>query len=533
MAKLLKAGEKTTDMVATEQEEDNVEESLDVEEAIEGTAEFYEDIESTTEVEKWTESESEFTTKAESNIKAETIKLPAGWTAWSGRGVKSPEGTKYKSKGKAIMDLIKMGGSSQTIETLRNLYMVDGFTRVGLPYGLIGRRATNKEYIFITHEGHEIHSKVKAIRHLQENNCSKEEISLVDKFLQGLSYTNQEEQDVEETTEVEEDVEETTKVEEDVEETTKVDKNVEHSSEVEEDIEESTEVVKSVNFKSESKSETLRLPAGWTAWNIHGVISPEGTKYLTKGKAIMNLTKLGGSSQTIEVLRALYLENGFTRVGLPDGWIGRKKYRDYIFINPEGRYIHTKAKAIINLKENNSSKEEQSMIDQFCQGLFNEKLCMEKLETRKTRKHNVVIGEKIAEIPGWKTWGDHGLTSPDGTNFNSKARAINHLVSTGGAFETIQAIRKLYGAQGYTSDTIPKGWLGRKKTQGLYFISPAGKVMQGKVKAIDQLLEMKGTEEDQSKITTYTEGTQEPEKFSTDCLDWKASEFLLRHGWAG
>ena len=316
------------------------------------------------------------------------------------------------------MDLIKKGGSPQAIEALRNLYTMDGFTRMGLPYGWIGRCKKSKEYIFITHEGHEIHSKVKAIGHLQENNCSKENISLVDKFFQGISNTNQEEQaieenteveedvkettedeedvegttevekyveettevkeDVKETTEVEKDIEETTKVDEDVEESNKVEGDVEESTEVEEDIKESTEVVESVNFQSESEPETLGLPAGWTAGKRHGVISPEGTKYLTKGKAILNLTKLGGSSQTIEALRALYLLEKFTRVGLPDGWIGRKKHRDYIFISPEGRHIHSKAKAIIHLKEKTRSKEEQSMIDQFCQGLFNRKLCIKK-----------------------------------------------------------------------------------------------------------------------------------------------------------
>ena len=507
MAKLLKAGEKTTDITDTDQEEGCFDESLDVQEAAGGTAEVYEDIEDTTEVEQCYESESKCTTKADSNIEAETMILPAGWTALSNNGVKSPKGTKYKNKGKAIMDLIKKGGSHQTIETLRNLYMVAGFTRMGLPDGWMGRCTKYKEYIFVTPEGHEIHSKGKAIRYLQENTCSKEEISMVDKFSQGIYNTNQEEDDVEDTIEVGEDVVETTEVDQsksyksemlglavrrenktnmvtmdqehdNVEESLEVEESFEGTAKVSEDIEDTSEVVDFTDKKSESatkaeeniKTHSIKLPAGWTPWSKHGVKSPEGTNYLTKGKAIMNLIKLGGSSETIEVLRELYLADGFTREGLPDGWMGKKKRQDYIFITPEGCSLHSKAKAILHLKENNSTKDELSMIDQFCQGLSNNRLCMTKIETKfgpkkRTRNRNSSPGEEIAEIPGWKTWNWNcrGLTSPDGTNFESKARAIKHLLNTGGASETIQALRKLYEAQGYTSNTLPDGWMGRKK----------------------------------------------------------------------
>ena len=128
--------------------------------------------------------------------------------------------------------------------------------------------------------------------------------------------------------------------------------------------------------------------------------------------------------------------------------------------------------------------------------------------------------------------GGQGLTCPDGTNFEIKARAIKYLVSTGGALETIHNIRKLYGAQGYTSENLPEGWLGRNKKHHFFFISPAGKFLKGKVKAVDHLLAINGSEEDQSKITTFNVGMPKSEKCSTDNLDWVASEHLPE-GWMG
>ena len=310
--------------------------------------------------------------------------------------------------------------------------------------------------------------------------------------------------------------------------------DVEETTEVDEDVEDTIEFVEYANSKSESELETSSFPVGWTAWKSHGVKSPEGTKYLTKGKAIINLTKLGGSSETVEVLRALYVADGFTEAGLPNGWMGKKKIKDYIFITPEGFCVHSKAKAIIHLIENGSSKEEQSMIDQFCQGLSNKKHVRENLKKKvvprkRVRNRNVSLGEEIAIIPGWKTWGGQGLTSPEGTNFESKARAIKHLVNTGGALETIQALRTLYEAQHYTSENLPEGWMGRKNTKGFSFISPAGHFLKGKVKAIEYLSKITSAEEDHSKITTFNIGLPKSERYSTD---WEASEYLPE-GWMG
>ena len=78
---------------------------------------------------------------------------------------------------------------------------------------------------------------------------------------------------------------------------------------------------------------------------------------------------------------------------------------------------------------------------------------------------------------------------------------------------------------------LTAGWEG-KKTKGFYFISPAGNFFIGKVKAIKHLLEMNGTEEDQSKISTFNEGMTISEKYSTDNIDWEASEYLPE-GWLG
>ena len=57
---------------------------------------------------------------------------------------------------------------------------------------------------------------------------------------------------------------------------------------------------------------------------------------------------------------------------------------------------------------------------------------MEKLETKvvprkSIRNRKSAPGEEIAEMPSWKTWKRRGLTSPEGTHFESKARAIKHL----------------------------------------------------------------------------------------------------------
>ena len=57
----------------------------------------------------------------------------AGWCRIGSQGVVSPEGLRFRSKRHAIQQLVREGAAEDTVQALRDIYVSEGWTRLGLP----------------------------------------------------------------------------------------------------------------------------------------------------------------------------------------------------------------------------------------------------------------------------------------------------------------------------------------------------------------------------------------------------------------
>ena len=77
-------------------------------------------------------------------------KILAGWRRSGNRGMISPEGTRFRTKRQAIEHLVKVGGSEEHVEALRDLCVEEeGWTREKLPKGWLGKER-DKVLFFIS-----------------------------------------------------------------------------------------------------------------------------------------------------------------------------------------------------------------------------------------------------------------------------------------------------------------------------------------------------------------------------------------------
>ena len=52
--------------------------------------------------------------------------------------------------------------------------------------------------------------------------------------------------------------------------------------------------------------------------------SPSGIFFQSKSKGINHLVQTGGSEADMDMLREMYVEEGWSRQGLPEGWVGKE-----------------------------------------------------------------------------------------------------------------------------------------------------------------------------------------------------------------
>ena len=77
-------------------------------------------------------------------------KILEGWRRSGNRGMISPEGTRFRTKRQAIEHLVKVGGSEEHVEALRDLCVEEeGWTREKLPKGWLGKER-DKVLFFIS-----------------------------------------------------------------------------------------------------------------------------------------------------------------------------------------------------------------------------------------------------------------------------------------------------------------------------------------------------------------------------------------------
>ena len=87
------------------------------------------------------------------------------------------------------------------------------------------------------------------------------------------------------------------------------------------------------------------------------------------------------------------------------------------------------------------------------------------------------------KLPGWTMKGK-GLDSPRGVHFVSKSKALEHVMANGGLQEEVDELKKLFLADGWTMDRLPRGWLGKGTIhQKFFFTAPDGTTFTGKHKA--------------------------------------------------
>ena len=76
-------------------------------------------------------------------------KILEGWRRSGNRGMISPEGTRFRTKRQAIEHLVKVGGSEEHVEALRDLCVEEeGWTREKLPKGWLGKERDKVLFLF-------------------------------------------------------------------------------------------------------------------------------------------------------------------------------------------------------------------------------------------------------------------------------------------------------------------------------------------------------------------------------------------------
>merc|ERR1719319_353047 len=103
-------------------------------------------------------------------------------------------------------------------------------------------------------------------------------------------------------------------------------------------------------------------------------------------------------------------------------------------------------------------------------------------------------GEKEAETEGgaWVARG-RGVVSPSGAQHSSRAAALQAAIDMGDQ-QGVTQIRGMYLAEGWTTNSMPEGWMAKKDERNYMFINPRGMKARGKTNAVKLLLE--GEEEE-------------------------------------
>ena len=107
--------------------------------------------------------------------------------------------------------------------------------------------------------------------------------------------------------------------------------------------------------------------------------------------------------------------------------------------------------------------------------------------------------------PGWSVK-SRTLISPSGMPYASIKNALVALRKEGGEEEVVKAILRLPVARGWTSRNLPLGWIAKGTTAKYMIISPDGEFFESKAKAVLHLVAMGGSEQDKFKLERFTEG---------------------------
>ena len=123
--------------------------------------------------------------------------------------------------------------------------------------------------------------------------------------------------------------------------------------------------------------------------------------------------------------------------------------------------------------------------------------------------------------PGWIVKG-RSLLSSSGVVYGSVKAAIIAMREQGGQEEVVQAILKLPCARGWSTRNLPLGWMIRGTPAKYYIIGPDGSFFESKAKAIGHLISLGGSEKDKVLLEKFSEGGKRRTKKCKKCTGTSA-----------
>ena len=121
----------------------------------------------------------------------------------------------------------------------------------------------------------------------------------------------------------------------------------------------------SLNSSSFTVEESSRV---WSSKGDKSCMSPSGQVFRSKKAAIEHLLQVGGSQEEIRAVQDLYIAQGWSREGLPQGWLGRADPKNYSFVSADAKYFSNKRKAEDHLMAIGGSEEDRLLLQRFTGG---------------------------------------------------------------------------------------------------------------------------------------------------------------------
>ena len=106
----------------------------------------------------------------------------------------------------------------------------------------------------------------------------------------------------------------------------------------------------------------------WSSKGDKSCMSPSGQVFRSKKAAIEHLLQVGGSEEEIRAVQDLYIAQGWSRDGLPEGWLGRADPKNYSFVSADAKYFSNKRKAEDHLMAIGGSEEDRLLLQRFTGG---------------------------------------------------------------------------------------------------------------------------------------------------------------------
>ena len=158
-------------------------------------------------------------------------------------------------------------------------------------------------------------------------------------------------------------------------------------------------------------------------------------------------------SQVKEV-QELMTMRGFTRSGLPEGWMAKADPKGYIFISDKATQLIGKIKADAYLQQAGGSEQDRKLVLEFTyQGERGERLRVPRVPNRTPLAPQLSVVPKPdlswvdggEDLPaGWKTKGDGSsrrIMAPNGKVLSGLRWFLNFMVAQGYPVETVEEVR--------------------------------------------------------------------------------------------